>query len=247
MKAKWRASLRWTVVALLGLGVAFYAWTQDTYAVDPIAYASALADRRVRIEERRGYIVIEPAVGEARRALLFYPGLRVEPRSYVPKLAEVAVATQTEIVVGRPRLNVAAFSISQADDMRNVLSRPAQTQVYVGGHSLGGAMACLFAQGHAAELAGVVLLGTYCGSDIANSQLRVLSLIAENDMIMPAETIEQHRAELPFDALVVRVAGMRHSQFGNYGGQRGEDPADIDDGRARDAIVSAMNDFFTSR
>lgn len=247
MKARLRAGMRWTVVVLLALGVTFYAWTQDTYAVDPMAYGSALADGRVRIQERRSYIVMKPAVGEARRALLFYPGLRVDPKAYVPKLAEVAVATQTEIVVGRPRLNVAAFSISQADDMRQVLSHPAQMQVYVGGHSLGGAMACLFAQGHAAELAGIVLFGTYCGSDIANSQLRVLNLIAAKDVIMPAETIEQHRAELPIDALVVRVPGMRHSQFGNYGAQRGEDPADIDDGQARGAIVSAMNEFLASR
>jgi len=224
------------------LGGGFIAWALDAYRADPLAQARALNDSRVVISERDGFIVIRPSAAPSAIGLLFYPGLRIEPKAYLSKLAALSSKAQVNIVVGRPRLNIAAFSIGQASEMRAQLT--GIEQWYVGGHSLGGAVACYYASNHRDNLQGIVLLGTYCGSDISKSQLRVLAIVAGRDGIMPPETIEQHKVELPADAQIVQIAGMAHSQFGNYGPQSGDGRPSIDDGRVRDAISEAARAFF---
>lgn len=227
--------------AVLFAFIAFYAWSQNTYTADPIAYSAAIKDEKVRVEERGGFIVVEPRSVPAIRALLFYPGLRVEPKAYVPKLVKVAKATRMRIVIGRPRLNIAALSIGQAKEMRPLVG--SIKEVYIGGHSLGGSMACIYAQTHSQEFNGVFLFGTYSGSDLTKTNLKVLNLIAAKDRIMDQGTIERHRKELPPDADVVVIPGMVHSQFGNYGKQAWDASPDIDDVQAGEALVAATRSF----
>ena len=224
------------------LGGGFIAWALDAYRADPLAQARALNDSRVVISERDGFIVIRPSAAPSAIGLLFYPGLRIEPKAYLSKLVALSSKARVNIVIGRPRLNIAAFSIGQADDMRKELT--GIERWYVGGHSLGGAVACYYASNHRDNLQGVVLLGTYCGSDISKSRLRVLAIVAGRDGIMPPETIEQHRVELPADTQIVWIAGMAHGQFGNYGPQSGDSRPSIDDGQVREALSEAARAFF---
>jgi hypothetical protein len=135
-----------TVVAV----VVFALWAHNPRGPEPSVYAAALADRSVVIEDRGGFITIRPSSSRPTTGLLFYPGLRVAPEAYVAKLAAIAAAANIQIAIGRPVLNVAAFSINQADAMRSAL--PGVTRWYVGGHSLGGAMACLYASKNASRL-----------------------------------------------------------------------------------------------
>jgi hypothetical protein len=224
------------------LGGGFIAWALDAHRADPIEQASALKDPRVVISEHDGFLVIRPSAAPSAIGLLFYPGLRIEAKAYLSKLAALSNKARVNIVIGRPRLNIAAFSIGQADEMRKQLS--GVERWYVGGHSLGGAVACYYASKHRDDLQGIILLGTYCGSDISKSRLRVLAIVAGSDGIMPPDTIEQRMAELPADAQIVRIAGMAHSQFGNYGPQSGDGRPSIDDGQAREAISEAARTFF---
>lgn len=224
------------------LGGGFIAWALDVYSADPLAQARALNDPRVVISERDGFLVIRPSADPSAIGLLFYPGLRIEPKAYLSKLVALAGQAKVNIVIGRPRLNIAAFSIGQADDMRKQLT--GIERWYVGGHSLGGAAACYYASKHRDDLQGIVLFGTYCGSDISKSSLKVLAIVADRDGIMAPETIKQHTVELPADAQIVRIAGMVHSQFGNYGPQSGDGQPSIDDGQARQAISEVVRAFF---
>ncbi|RXH14683.1 alpha/beta fold hydrolase [Bradyrhizobium guangzhouense] len=226
--------------ALLGCG--FVSWALDSYKAEPIAQAGALNDPGVVISERDGFLVVRPSAAPSAIGLLFYPGLRIEPKAYLSKLAALSSKAGVNIVIGRPRLNIAAFSIGQADDMRKQLT--GIRRWYVAGHSLGGAVACYYASNHLDDLQGVMLLGSYCGSDISMSRLRVLTIVAGSDGVIPPETIEQHAGELPADAQIVRIPGMVHSQFGNYGPQSGDGRSSIDDSQAREAISEAARAFF---
>jgi hypothetical protein len=224
------------------LGGGFIAWAIDAYGADPLAQARALNDSRVVISERDGFLVIRPSAAPSAIGLMFYPGLRIEPKAYLSKLVALSSKARVNIVIGRPRLNIAAFSIGQAEDMRKQLT--GIERWYVGGHSLGGAAACYYASKHRDDLQGIVLFGTYCGSDISKSRLGVLAIVADHDGIMAPETIEQHAAELPADAQIVRIPGMVHSQFGNYGPQSGDGQPSIDDHQACEAISEAARAFF---
>jgi Alpha/beta hydrolase family len=230
--------------ATLGLGtVAFVGWALDATPPDPAAYAAATADVSVVIGSKDGFIMIRPAASEPSVGLLFYPGARVAPAAYVAKLSAVAAGAKVQVVIGRPTLNLAVFSIGQADAMRAVL--PGVTRWYVGGHSLGGAMACLYASKHRRWVEGVVLMGTYCGTDISDSSLRVLSITGERDGLFPPSKIAAARRELPSGARLIQVRGMNHAQFGNYGAQPGDQSAIIGDARARESLVRALAAFFS--
>ena len=234
------------VVLVLGLcAVIFVVWALDASPPEPVAYATAISDPTVVIGSRDGFITIRPAAHEPAVGLLFYPGLRVTPSSYVAKLSTFAVSANVQVAIGRPPLNVAVFSIGQADAMRVAL--PGVTRWYVGGHSLGGAMACRYASKHLASLEGVVLLGTYCGADISDSSLRVLSVAGENDGVFPPSEISARRHELPAGARMVQIPGMNHAQFGNYGEQAGDNPPTIKDDQARLALANAASTFFLER
>ncbi|WP_409190987.1 alpha/beta hydrolase [Bradyrhizobium sp. RDM4] len=225
------------VVALLGGG--FIAWALDAYRADPLAQTRALNDSRVVISERDGFLVIRPSAAPSAIGLLFYPGLRIEPKAYLSKLVALSSKARVNIVIGRPTLNIAALSIGQAEEMRKQL-----TGIERWYHSLGGAAACYYASKHRDDVQGILLFGTYCGSDISKSPLKVLAIVADRDGIMAPETIERHTVELPVDAQIVRVAGMVHSQFGNYGPQSGDGQASIDDNQASEAISEAARAFF---
>lgn len=234
------------LVAIMGVGaVAFLAWALDTAPYEPRAYAAAVADPHVVLESRSGFITLRPAAHAPTVGLLFYPGARVAPEAYVAKLSAVAAAANVQVVIGRPPLNLAFFAIDQADAMRAAV--PGVTRWFVGGHSLGGAMACLYASRHPASVEGVVLLGTYCGSDLSRTSLRVLSVSGERDGLFPPEKIAAARAELPPHARMVQVAGMNHAQLGNYGEQPGDLAPLVGEDAVRRALVEATTAFFMER
>jgi hypothetical protein len=221
--------------------LAFVLWAKEAHAPDPRAYTTALANPSVIVGNSKGFITISPRSHPSSVGLLFYPGARVAPAAYLAKLAAIAAATNIQIVIGQPRLNLAVFSINQADEMRDAL--PGVEKWYVGGHSLGGAMACLYASQHPDREEGLMLFGTYCGSNISKTKLRVLSVTGGNDGLMTPEKVSQARSNLPASAQMEQVAGMNHTQFGNYGPQPGDRDPSIVDSVAEQRIVDAAAAF----
>ncbi len=231
-------------LVVIAATLAFVVWARSAHGPESTAYSQALADPSVVVGHRGGFITIRPQASYPKVGLLFYPGARVAPEAYVAKLAAISTAANIQIAIGRPRLNLAVFSIDQADAMRTTL--PGVTEWYVGGRSLGGAMACLYASRHADRLEGVVLLGTYCGSDISKTNLRVLVVTGENDGVLPPAKVFHARGELPKAADIVQIAGMNHAQIGNYGPQPGDRAASITDTAATRVLVEAVKTFFAA-
>jgi pimeloyl-ACP methyl ester carboxylesterase len=191
--------------------IVFVVWAWDASQPESKAYTEAISNPAVTIDSYDGFITIRPAGITPEVGLLFYPGARIEPSAYVAKLAAIAEAANIQIAIGKPALNLAFFSINQADNMRTAL--PGVTCWFVGGHSLGGSMACVYASNHSDTLEGVMLFGTYCGTDISNTSLRVLSINGERDGIFPPAIISERRHELPSNARMVLVPGMNHAQI----------------------------------
>lgn len=219
-----------------------FVWTLNPSQAEQAAYDAAMANPNVITEVQGDFIVIQPKDGQPKVGLLFYPGMHVASEAYTFKLASIVEATGIGIVVGRPPLSMAFLAINQADDMRRLL--PEVETWYVGGHSMGGAVACLYAKSNADALDGVILFGTYCGSDLASTDLRVLIISGGNDGLFPPDEIESKRSDLPASARVEIIPGMNHAQFGNYGEQFGDAPALISDDEALAAITAAVEAFF---
>jgi len=205
------------------------------------------ADDRVTVERLDGGYVLEPATTDPRAGLVFYPGARVHPDAYVESLAPLVREANVTVVIPRMPLNLAIVDYLGA---RTGLSPSAATVAmdeypsivdwYVGGHSLGGAMACRYARENPDALDGLLLYGAYCDKDISGTGLSVMSVVGTADTVLNWDAYEASLANLPDSATIVEIAGMNHSQFGSYTGQPGDDPAPTSYAEAHDRLNSVV-------
>ncbi len=184
----------------------------------------------------RGGDVTEDTLG-----IVFYPGARVHPDAYVWTLAPVVAAEDVVIVIPEMPLNLAVLDSSAAADVKT--THKEIDRWAVGGHSLGGAMACRYASGaDDGTLEGVVLFAAYCddSDDLGDRGYSVLSVQGTADGVIDSDTERANRPLLGSDARIVEVEGMNHAQFGAYGDQRGDNAPEIDDEEARSELVEAV-------
>lgn len=207
------------VGALVAGGVGVYfaiGLGPDESAVDAVESAEG-----VTVERLDGAVVVRSGpVTEATKGLIYYPGARVNSESYVPTAAETVAGRDAAVLIVDMPLNLAVLGSNRADDARGAL--PAIESWAVGGHSLGGAMACRYAADNADELSGLVLHASYCDRDLSESGLRVLSVLGAADGVIDADRERQSRSNLPADARVVELEAINHAGFGAYGPQRGD-------------------------
>jgi dienelactone hydrolase len=156
-------------------------------------------------------------------ALIFYPGAKVEYTAYIPlayKLAERGI----DVFIIKMPCNVAVLGMNKADD---ILSEYDYEHMYIGGHSLGGAVAAIYAANHAdsADLDGLILLGAYPTKSLASSGMSVLTIYGSEDKVLEMEKVESGRSLLPENATETIITGGNHAQFGCYGEQKGDSTA----------------------
>ncbi|WP_424015128.1 alpha/beta hydrolase [Halorubrum xinjiangense] len=215
---------------------------------DAEAVAAVEADPNVSVDRTAvGTAVRDGPVTSSTVGLVYYPGGRVAHESYVPTAAEIVSASDRValvVVVDAP-LNLAVLAPDRADRVRE--RYPEVGAWAVGGHSLGGAMACRHAAGNAEAYDGLVLHAAYCDRDISETGLDVLSVLGGADGVIDAERERASRSNLPADARIVTLDGVNHAGFGAYGPQRGDDPASLSPDASREAIGNATGRWLSER
>jgi len=204
--------------------------------------AAVEADPDVTVTERDGTYTLEPAGRAPRAGLVFYPGARVHPDAYVPSLAPLASEAGVTVVVPKLRLNLAV--IDQGAAGAHVTALP--NSWYVGGHSLGGAIACRYASRNTEAVEGVVLYASYCDRDISRTGLDTLSVTGSADTVLDREAYNTNRGNLPADA-TVRELPLNHTQFGSYRGQRGDEPSSLSYATAHDRLATVTVAWFRTQ
>lgn len=233
LRRRWRGGLAaLAVVAVLVVGgVAGYYGTPRP--ADGAAAQAVVDDPAVEVDRAYGGYVLRPAndpdandLGGGRTAVVFYPGGRVSPESYLATFAYFVEENGVAVYVPAMPLNLAILDQGAAG--RIIEDHPEVDRWYVGGHSLGGVFACRFARANPGEVRGVFLFGSYCDQSLDGTGLRALAVVGGRDQVLDRQAFADDRDNLPEDARVVRIDGMNHSQFGAYGGQPGDVPATID-------------------
>ncbi len=218
MKKKTRIILSICLALLLALGIGSYAYISDYYHADAQAVAAMSAGTEtVRTEHSGGvtwFVPDEPTAG-----LIFYPGGKVECSAYAPLMLACAQRGILCALVQMPG-NLAVLDMNAADGLRE--EHPEVTDWYIGGHSLGGAMAANYAASHSQELDGLILLAAYSTKDLTQTQLRVLSVYGSADGVMNRDSYEKYRSNLPDGTTELVIEGGCHAQFGSYGAQDGD-------------------------
>lgn len=205
------------VVAVIG----FIVWANITYKPQNLAEKALVSDRNVEVSENK-FISFSPIGKTPTKGFIFYPGAKIEPEAYAP-LCKAIAEQGYQVVIVPMTLNLATLSINKGDQ---VIDKYQSIDTWVvGGHSLGGTMAAKFASNNN-EVDGVVLLASYpMGDELKDLGKDVLSVWGSKDGVLNYKNLISAKDNLPSDTTYVEIEGANHSQFGDYGLQKGDNEA----------------------
>lgn len=231
MKKKLKAILLLLTALTLMLIIVFYLYVSDYYRADAVAVEALNQDLINNKAFIKNDFIIIPSRTESDSALIFYPGGKVEASAYYPLLSRFADNGITCVLVKMP-FHLAFFDYSAADRVYDTL--PDIKNWYIGGHSLGGAMASKYMSEHPGKLKGLILLGAYVYGDVPSS--KALTIYGTKDSVLSKEKIKESDLQLP-------LTGGNHANFGNYGNQKGDEDADISRELQQEKTVKAVEEF----
>lgn len=221
---KWLKITILTVFLLTAVSISgFFLYVSDYYRAD-----ASMTETTVRLENN--LTILSPSVS-GDTGLIFYPGGKVDHRAYLPLLEQLSQNGITCVLVEMP-FHLAVFDADAADDVFSVL--PDIQNWYIGGHSLGGAMAGSYASGHTENIRGLILLGSYLYGDFPKEQS--LTIYGSEDKVLD-------RSKITYTENVVQIEGGNHAQFGCYGPQKGDGTASITAGEQQAQTVEAILEF----
>ena len=240
------------IVVCAVLFALFFFYTEHYYHADAQARAALQSGDGVAVSQAAlGYLFDGPG---AEDLLIFYPGAKVEETAYAPMLRKLAEEGMDVYLVAMPQ-RLAFFGIQRAtevfteklvdpDDLTVwTQARERYDHFYIGGHSLGGAMAARYAAEHPDKLEGLLLLAAYADREIPD-ELSLLSIYGSEDGVLNREKYEENKGNFPADYQEIEIAGGNHAQFGNYGKQRGDGAASISAEEQQKATVDAILSFW---
>jgi pimeloyl-ACP methyl ester carboxylesterase len=185
-------------------------------------------------------LIFRPVEQNLSTGLIFYPGGRVDPRSYAPAARDIAAEGHLVVIVPMP-LNLAFLAPDRASTV--VASFSEIEHWVIGGHSLGGAMAARFAYQSPSMVEGLLLWASYParGNDLSDRDILVTSIYGTRDGLATPEEITASRALVPPNTEWVEIAGGNHAQFGWYGPQSGDNAATISrEAQQREAVAASV-------
>jgi flagellar basal body-associated protein FliL len=221
-----------SIVSLIIISTAaFFLYVTDYYKADDIALsvmASDQASEKITVDQN---LTIFHTTDDSGSALIFYPGGKVDAMAYYPLLHKIAENGITCVLVKMP-FHLAVFNVNAAEGIYDKL--PNIKSWYIGGHSLGGAMASSYMAKHPDKVEGLLLLGAYIYGDIKPE--RALTIYGSNDMVLD-------KTKITYEENIVVIEGGNHAYYGNYGEQKGDGTATITREEQQDIAAMAIVDF----
>ena len=232
----------WTILSLIAITLAaVLTWMLFPSPATAESLSEVKAIPGLTIEETTEYYQLSNAgAGTTDQAIVFYPGAHVASNAYLAKLAPQAMRGVTVFVIKSP-LQFAIFDPGAAG--RIIAAHTTVKRWYVGGHSLGGVVACMYAKDHTSQLSGLFFFGSYCSGDISGTNLSVLSLAGSQDGLSTPAKIQSAKRLNPPSALYLEIPGADHADFGDYGKQFGDRPSSTTRLEVKQAITDALTGF----
>ena len=198
--------------------MAFLIYASVYYHADGTALAAMKSDEVVSVKKTdTGWMFDGPSQEDV---LIFYPGAKVEETAYAPLLRLIAQEEMDVFLVKMP-LRLAFFGMNKAEE---ILEDAQYSRYYIGGHSLGGAMAATYAAEHERELSGLILFAAYPTKE---TSLDTILLYGSGDEVLNREKVSRADDLVSGRYEEIVIDGGNHAWFGNYGAQRGDGEADI--------------------
>ena len=232
---KWKFRILVPLFALIdALVIAFLLWASVYYRADDTAIKAMQSDGVVTVEQTKsGWLFDGPSDD---KALIFYPGAKVDEKAYAPILRLLAQEDMDVYLVNMP-LHLAFFGIGKAGE---IIENSAYEQYYISGHSLGGAMAASYAAEHVSDFKGMILFAAYPTQETA---IDTLVIYGSEDGVLNMARIEEAPNLVSGNYSEVVIDGGNHAQFGNYGEQKGDGEADISAEEQQTQTIQAIRKF----
>ena len=148
--------------------------------------------------------------------LIFYPGGKVDEAAYYPLLKQLSDEGIICVLIKMP-FHLAVFGMNRADTVLQESMFDDVNDWYIGGHSLGGAMASSYLESHADEFEGLILLGAYPVNDI---DVPTIAIYGSEDGVLNRDKLKGMENQIV-------IEGGNHAYFGDYGEQDGDGIATI--------------------
>lgn len=211
------------------------------------------------IKENADYILLNSLTTDSSKSgIIFYPGGLVDPHAYIAPLKKMVLEDDRTVVILKVASNLAILNKEKAssiiDEMTDV------SHWIVGGHSLGGSVACIDVFNNPHNFEGVFLLAAYSIKDLSNSDLPILSITASKDSVLNKEKFDENKVNLPEginitscdqlsnestsgSTIYYEIEGGNHAQFGSYGNQNGDGIASIDSDSQQLLVIEMLRKF----
>ena len=226
-----------TALTVLLVAGGTLAYVEDYYHADEAAQAALVSDQTVSIEKMDyGWFFDGPS---DEKALIFYPGGKVEETAYAPLLHMLAENGIDAALVSMPaRLAVLAGSKGE-----KVLEQYEYPHWLIAGHSLGGVMAASVAAAHD-QIEALVLLASYSTRDLGD--LLTILIYGSRDGVLNMKKYHENRSMAP-NSIEHVIEGGNHAGFGSYGKQKNDGEASISSAEQIAETVSVILQAVGSR
>jgi hypothetical protein len=161
---------------------------------------------------------------------IFYQGGKVEADAY-----SYLVDVNANVFILDTPFNLAIFNFNKAQQI--VDKYPQISRWFVGGHSLGGSSAFLYAASSTTLIEGIIYLGSY---PTQVNQFRQLAIFGSKDGLLDYNAYLDYFDE---DDSVKIITGGNHAQFGEYGIQADDGTATISGSAQRQLVIDYINEF----
>lgn len=232
MNKRLKIALISLLVLVLVVTGGFLLYASDYYRADNTAIEILSKDDSVRLQDS---IAVISSSEPTDTALIFYPGAKVEYTAYLPILKKISETSNITCILVKMPFNMAIFDSSAAEDVMKAF--PEFKQWFVGGHSMGGAMASSFASKNPDKVDGLILLGAYLYGNYPE----------ENSITIYGSFNTTVAEKIDYTENIIVIEGGNHAQFGNYGKQKGDTDATISREAQQDAAVEAIDQFLSEK
>lgn len=232
MNKRLKVGLLIFVLITLVSSAGFFYYVSDYYKADDIVMTVMNSQDTINIQD--DYIILSPTV-PSDTALIFYPGAKVEYSAYLPILDKIKESSGINCILVKMPFNMAIFDVDRADEIIDKF--PDIRKWYVGGHSMGGAMASNYASNNQDKVEGLILLASYIYGDYPE----------ENTLTVYGSLNTSVSDKIAYVENVLAIDGGNHAQFGNYGKQKGDSEAIISREEQQNIAVEAISNFLINQ
>lgn len=245
-KYKWTGYVK-ILLLLLVIGVFVYGviYIYTPYKPNGFDLASVQSENNdLSITETSDYFSIIPkslSSSKISSAYIFYPGGRVAPESYLRHWALISQKQNIASFILKSPFNFAILNTNQTDKVLEDYS--SLKEIYIGGHSLGGVAASSYVSSNStnSKIHGLFLWASYpADSSLQTSTIPIISIYGSKDGFVTDQKIEDSKSKLPSKTKFIKIEGMNHSEFGDYGLQSRDNKPSISYQKAREEIESKM-------